>query len=108
MKKAKKSLPQRRRGPAARIPLKRTGAEGDTISAAMGPVWRLIRGEKDLCHRCGREILDFPAVGRVVDFQFHPQEKYCWDCYRYVQLFVDDIASESQEPFQPVTKPAIP
>ena len=29
----------------------------------MGPVWRLIRGQKDQCHRCGKEILDFPAVG---------------------------------------------
>ena len=50
----------------------------------MGPVWRLIRGQKDICHRCGQEILDFPAVGRVVDFQFHAEEKYCWECYRYL------------------------
>jgi len=74
----------------------------------MGPVWKLIRGQKDTCHRCGKEILDFPAVGRVVDFQFHAEEKYCWECYRYVQPFVDDIASESREPYQRVTKPAIP
>ncbi|MBC8646913.1 MAG: hypothetical protein H7X85_07100 [Thermoanaerobaculia bacterium] len=73
----------------------------------MGPVWRLIRGQKDACQRCGREILDFPAVGRVVDFQFQPEEKYCWDCYGYIQPFVDDVAPESQNPFQPVTKPAI-
>ncbi len=73
----------------------------------MGPVWRLIRGQKDICHRCGGEILDFPAVGHVVDFQFHPKEKYCWDCYRYIAPFVDDVAPESQNPFQPVTKPAI-
>ena len=39
----------------------------------MGPVWRLIKGQKDMCHRCGREIVDFPAVGRVVDFQFRPK-----------------------------------
>jgi hypothetical protein len=74
----------------------------------MGPVWRLIKGEKDMCHRCGREIIDYPAVGRVVDFQFHPEEKYCWDCYRYIAPFVDEISPESQTPFQPVTKPAIP
>ena len=47
----------------------------------MGPVWRLIRGQKDTCHRCGKEIVDFPAVGRVVDFQFQAEEKYCWECY---------------------------
>ena len=80
----------------------------DTITGPMGPVWRLIRGQKDVCHRCGREIVDFPAVGRVVDFQFRPVEKYCWDCYRYLQPFIDEIASESQDPYQPVTKPAIP
>ena len=74
----------------------------------MGPVWRLVRGEKDMCHRCGREIVDYPAVGRVVDFQFHPEAKYCWDCYRYVQPFVDEIAPASDDPYQPVTKPAIP
>jgi hypothetical protein len=74
----------------------------------MGPVWRLIRGQKDACHRCGKEILDFPAVGRVVDFQFHAEEKYCWECYRYVQPFVDDIAPESREPYQRVTKPLTP
>ena len=32
----------------------------------MGPVWRLIKGQKDMCHRCGREVVDYPAVGRVV------------------------------------------
>jgi hypothetical protein len=74
----------------------------------MGPVWRLIRGEKDMCHRCGKEIVDFPAVGHVVDFTFHPDEKYCWDDYRYLQGFIDEISPESQTPFQPVTKPAIP
>ena len=74
----------------------------------MGPVWRLIRGQKDVCHRCGREIVDFPAVGRVVDFQFRAEEKYCWDCYRYLQPFVDEISSEAPNPYQPVTKPAIP
>ena len=30
----------------------------------MGPVWRLIKGQKDMCHRCGKEIVDFPAVGQ--------------------------------------------
>jgi hypothetical protein len=74
----------------------------------MGPVWRLIRGQKDICHRCGKEIVDFPAVGHVVDFRFHPEQKYCWDCYRYLQPFVDEIATEQQNPYQPVTKPAIP
>lgn len=74
----------------------------------MGPVWRLIRGQKDVCHRCGKEIVDFPAVGRVVDFQFRPEEKYCWECYRHLQPFIDEIASEDQNPYQPVTKPAIP
>jgi hypothetical protein len=74
----------------------------------MGPVWKLIKGEKDLCHRCGREIVDYPAVGRVVNFQFIPEEKYCWDDYRYIQPFVDEVSPESQTPFQPVTKPAIP
>ena len=76
--------------------------------SGMGPVWRLIRGQKDMCHRCGKEIVDFPAVGRVVDFQFRAEEKYCWDCYAYLTPFVDDVAPESQDPFQPVTKPAIP
>jgi hypothetical protein len=74
----------------------------------MGPVWRLIRGEKDSCHRCGKEIVDYPAMGTVVDFQFRPQEKYCWDCYRYIQPFVDEIGPSENDPFQPVTKPAIP
>ena len=74
----------------------------------MGPVWRLIRGQKDACQRCGKEILDFPAVGRVVDFQFQAEEKYCWECYRYVQPVVDDIAPESREPYQRVTKPLTP
>jgi hypothetical protein len=74
----------------------------------MGPVWRLIKGEKDMCHRCGKEIVDYPAVGYVVDFQFHPEQKFCWECYRYIQPFVDDVAPESDNPFQPVTKPAIP
>ena len=74
----------------------------------MGPVWRLVKGEKDICHRCGKEIVDFPAVGYVVDFQFHPEAKYCWDCYRYLHPFVDEVASEDQNPYQPVTKPAIP
>jgi hypothetical protein len=79
-----------------------------TGRAFMGPVWRLIRGQKDICQRCGKEIVDFPAVGRVVDFQFHPEQKYCWECYRYLQPFVDEIASEDANPYQPVTKPAIP
>lgn len=74
----------------------------------MGPVWRLIKGQKDMCHRCGREIVDFPAVGRVVDFRFEPEEKYCWECYRYLSPFLDDIAPESSDPFQQVSKPAIP
>jgi len=74
----------------------------------VGPVWRLIKGQKDLCHRCGKEIVDFPAVGRVVDFQFRADEKYCWDCYRYLSPFLDDIDPETQDPYQPVTKPAIP
>ncbi|HYX21258.1 MAG TPA: hypothetical protein VFA98_10485 [Thermoanaerobaculia bacterium] len=72
----------------------------------MGPVWRVMKGRKDTCDRCGREIEDYPAVGRVVDFQFEPDEKYCWDCYAYITPFVDDVDPTS--PFQPVTKPAIP
>jgi hypothetical protein len=47
-------------------------------------------------------------MGTVVDFQFRPQEKYCWDCYRYIQPFVDEIGPSENDPFQPVTKPAIP
>ena len=47
-------------------------------------------------------------MGRVVNFQFIPEEKYCWEDYRYVQPFVDEVSPESQTPFQPVTKPAIP
>jgi hypothetical protein len=47
-------------------------------------------------------------VGRVIDFQFRPEEKYCWDCYKYLTPFVDDVAPVSSDPFQPVTKPAIP
>jgi hypothetical protein len=71
----------------------------------MGPVWRLIRGEKDVCHRCGREVVYFPAVGTVVDFRFRPEQKYCWDCYNYLQPFIEDLGTDS--PYQPVTKPAI-
>jgi len=74
----------------------------------VGPVWRVMKGQKDTCHRCGREIEDYPAVGRVVNFQFEPDEKYCWDCYRYITPFVDDVDPVSQNPFQPVSKPAIP
>ena len=43
------------------------GANLDSILSGvttMGPVWRLIKGQKDMCHRCGKEILDFPAVGQ--------------------------------------------
>ena len=72
----------------------------------MGPVWRLIRGEKDVCHRCGREIVDFPAVGTVVDFRFRAEQKYCWDCYKSLQPFIEDLGTDS--PYQPVAKPAIP
>ena len=57
----------------------------------MGPVWRLIKNQKDMCHRCGREIVDYPAVGTVVNFQFQPEEKYCWECYAYIAPFVDDV-----------------
>ena len=52
--------------------------------------------------------IDYPAVGRVVDFQFRAEEKYCWECYSYIRPFVDEVAPEAAEPFQPVTKPAIP
>ncbi len=74
----------------------------------MGPVWRRMRGSKDACHRCGREIDDYPAVGRVVDFEFCPNERYCWECYEYIKPFVDEVAPVSQDPYQPVTKPALP
>lgn len=74
----------------------------------MGPVWRLMKGSQARCDRCGREIEDYPAVGRVVDFQFLPEEGYCWDCYRYIAPFVNEVSPESATPFQPVTKPAIP
>jgi hypothetical protein len=74
----------------------------------MGPVWRLIRGREDACDRCGRPIAEYPAVGRVVDFVFLPEEKYCWECYEYIKPFVDDVAPVSRDPYQPVTKPAIP
>jgi hypothetical protein len=74
----------------------------------MGPVWRLIKGQKDMCHRCGREIVDFPAVGKVVNFQFQPEEKYCWECYAYIAPFVDDVGPPAQDIYQPVSKPALP
>ena len=74
----------------------------------MGPVWRLMKGDKALCDRCGREVQDYPAVGRVVDFHFQAEERYCWDCYRYISSFIDEVFPESATPFQPVTKPAIP
>jgi hypothetical protein len=74
----------------------------------MGPVWKLVKGEKDMCHRCGKEIVDYPAVGRVVDFQFVAEEKYCWDDYRYLQPFLDEVSPQSQTPFQAVSKPTIP
>jgi hypothetical protein len=74
----------------------------------MGPVWRLIRGREDSCDRCGRTVAEYPAVGRVVDFVFRPEEKYCWECYEYIKPFVDDVAPVSSDPYQPVTKPAIP
>ena len=74
----------------------------------MGPVWRLMKGQKAICDRCGREMESYPAVGRVVDFTFHPEAQYCWECYEYIKPFVDEVAPTSQEPYQPVTKPAIP
>ncbi|HEY7112471.1 MAG TPA: hypothetical protein VIA45_06010 [Thermoanaerobaculia bacterium] len=74
----------------------------------MGPVWKLVRGMKDACHRCGRDVEEFPAVGRVVDFVFHPEEVYCWECYEYIKPFVDTVAPVSDDPYQPVTRPAIP
>jgi hypothetical protein len=73
----------------------------------MGPVWRLMRGEKDLCHRCGRETTDSPAVGTVVDYKFHPEQRYCWECYAVIRPFVDEVASEKLDPYRPVTRPAI-
>jgi hypothetical protein len=74
----------------------------------MGPVWRLIKGQKDMCHRCGREIVDYPAVGKVVNFQFQPEEKYCWECYAYIAPFVDDVGPPAQDIYQPVSKPSLP
>jgi len=74
----------------------------------MGPVWRLIKGQKDMCHRCGREIVDYPAVGKVVNFQFQPEEKYCWECYAYIAPFMDDVGPPAQDIYQPVSKPALP
>jgi len=74
----------------------------------MGPVWRLIKGQKDMCHRCGKEIVDYPAVGKVVNFQFQPEEKYCWECYAYIAPFVDDVGPPAQDIYQPVSKPALP
>jgi hypothetical protein len=80
----------------------------DTLTA-MGPVWKLVKGVKDECSECGKEIVDFPAVGTVVDFEFHPEEKFCWECYEYRKPFVDEIGpSEKQDPFQPVSKPLLP
>ena len=43
-----------------------------------------------------------------VDFVFRPEEEYCWECYAYIQPFVDDVAPVSRDPYQPVTKPALP
>ncbi len=74
----------------------------------MGPVWKLIKGVKDVCSPCGREIVDFPAVGRIVDFQFLVSERFCWECYRYNSAFLDEVDPQSLHPFQPVTKPLIP
>jgi len=53
-------------------------------------------------------MTEYPAVGRVLDFVFRPEEKYCWECYAYIRPFVDDVAPVSRDPYQPVTKPAIP
>jgi hypothetical protein len=61
-----------------------------------------------MCHRCGREIVDYPAVGKVVNFQFQPEEKYCWECYAYIAPFVDDVGPPAQDIYQPVSKPALP
>jgi hypothetical protein len=74
----------------------------------MGPVWRRLHGTKTSCDRCGREVDDYAAVGRVVDFEFRPDQRYCWDCYAYIKPFVDDVEAETQLDFEPVTKPAIP
>jgi hypothetical protein len=74
----------------------------------MGPVWKLVKGVKDVCGQCGREIFDFPAVGRVVDFQFLVDEKFCWDCYRYNSAFLDEVDPQSLHPHQPVSKPVVP
>lgn len=74
----------------------------------MGPVWKLVKGTRDSCSQCGKEIVDYPAVGRIVDFQFQVSERFCWDCYRYNAAFLDEIDPQSLHPFQPVTKPLIP
>lgn len=74
----------------------------------MGPVWKMVRGVKDVCTQCGVEIENFPAVGRVVDFQFIPSEKFCPECYKYNSRFVDEVDPPSLHPFQPVTRPVIP
>jgi len=73
----------------------------------MGPVWKLVSG-KHQCDRCGREVERVPAVGRVVDFVFRPEEVYCWECYDYIKPLVDTVAPVSDDPYQPVTRPAIP
>ena len=74
----------------------------------MGPVWKLVKGVKDACSQCGVEIVDFPAVGTVVDYQFRPTEIFCWDCYRYNTAFLDEIDPRDIQPYQPVTKPIVP
>ena len=74
----------------------------------MGPVWKLMKAGTAVCDRCGREIEDYPAVGRVVDFQFLPEERYCWDWYRDIAPFVDELSPESSTPFKPVSKPELP
>jgi hypothetical protein len=74
----------------------------------MGPVWKLVKGTRDTCSSCGAEISDFPAVGRVVDFQFLISQKFCWDCYAYNAAHLDEIDPQSLHPFQAVTKPLIP
>jgi len=74
----------------------------------MGPVWKVIRNVKDACSQCGVEIVDFPSVGTVVDYHFHPAEKFCWACYRYNSALLDEIDPRDSRPYQPVTRPIVP
>ena len=57
-----------------------------------GPVWRLLEDEPALCTECGKKIDTCRAVGRIEDSTFVVTRRYCEECYRALDRFVDEVA----------------